>query len=63
MVHKSNILDLNYEVLLKMASFFSFHNYLGVSKHHVLENKICQILGDALSFYLVTKQNNNVALE
>jgi hypothetical protein len=47
-VYKSNILEVNYGVLLEMASFFSPHNYLGVGKHHVLRNKICQTLGDAL---------------
>jgi hypothetical protein len=29
--------------------FFLLHNYLGVGKYHVLGNKICQTLGDALS--------------
>jgi hypothetical protein len=47
-VHKYDTLEVNYEVLLEMASFFPPHNYLGVGKHHVSGNKICQTLGDAL---------------
>jgi len=36
-----------------MASFLPHYNNLGVVKHHVLENKICQTLGDA---YLLDAQ-------
>jgi hypothetical protein len=44
----SGFLETKFVKLLEMRSFFSPHIILGVGKQRDLENKIFQIVGDAL---------------
>jgi hypothetical protein len=43
-------LETKFAKLLEMRSFFPPHIILGVDKQRDLGNKICQIVGDALTY-------------